>query len=107
MLRLLLTLGIGLPALGGLFAWYGYKERDIAAGSTQTPETISLKDLIARGPDGNANIVLTDYVPCDNFVIEKKHGVWEGAWVPVVPKEEAVNGEGGSPTAFKAVIFTS
>jgi hypothetical protein len=52
---------------------------------------ISLKQLIARGPEGNPNIILTDYV------IDKKAGVveskersktWTKVWVPAAPKDE-------------------
>ena len=45
MFRLLLTLGIGLPILGGVFAWHGFKERDIAQASSETPDTLPLNQL--------------------------------------------------------------
>jgi hypothetical protein len=108
MLRALLTFGIGGVVFGALFVSYGFKERDVAASSTQAPETIALKDLIARGPEGNANIILTDYALCDNLVIEKKGSLWQGVWVPVVPKDAAgPDGRGGSPAAFQAVIYST
>jgi hypothetical protein len=108
MLRALLVFGIGGVVFGAMSAYFGFKERDIAASSSQTPETISLKNLIARGPEGNANIILTDFALCDNFVVETKRGSWKGVWVPVVSKDAAgPDGRGGSPTAFKAVIFST
>ena len=104
MLRVLLTLGIGLPILGFLFARGGFKEQDIARASSQAPETISLDRLIARGPEGNANIVLTDYVPLNFHVVKRgKRGRWDGAWVPVVPRDA---GGGESPRAVKAVVYS-
>jgi hypothetical protein len=106
MLRVLLTLGIGLPVLGFLFARAGFKEQDIAQASSQAPETISLSELTARGPDGNANIVLTDYVPLKYHVVKRgKRGRWDGAWVPVVPKD-APAADGASPRAVKAVVYS-
>lgn len=106
MLRVLLTIGIGLPILGGLFAWYGFKERDIARASSEAPETISLSKLVARGPEGNANVILTDYVPLRYHVVKRgKRGRWDGAWVPVVPKD-AGPPDGGSPKAVKALVFS-
>jgi hypothetical protein len=106
MLRLLLTLGIGLPVLGGLFAWYGFKERDIAQASSATPDTLTLSQLIARGPDGNANVVVTDYVALRPHVMHRgKRGRWSGAWVAVVPKDDAPAG-GGPPKAVRAFVFS-
>ena len=106
MFRLLLTLGIGLPILGGVFAWHGFKERDIAQASSDTPDTLPLSQLIARGPDGNANVVVTDYVALRPHVVHRgKRGRWSGAWVAVVPKDDAPPG-GGSPRAVQAFVFS-
>jgi hypothetical protein len=106
MRRLLLTLGIGLPVLGGLFAWYGFKERDIAQASSATPDTLTLSQLIARGPEGNANVVVTDYVALRPHVVHRgKRGRWSGAWVAVVPKDDAPQG-GGPPKAVQAFVFS-
>src|SRR5688572_27730328 len=106
MLRFLLALGIGLPIFASLFIRGGLKERDIARASAQAPETIALDKLIARGPEGNANIVLTDYVPLKFHVVKRgRRGRWDGAWVPVVPKD-AAPADGGSPRAVKAVVYS-
>ncbi|MBO0697105.1 MAG: hypothetical protein J2P46_01805 [Zavarzinella sp.] len=102
MLRALLTFGIGGVILGALFAYHGFKERDVAAGSTQAPETISLGNLIARGPDGNANIVLTDYVAIQPPVVQRgRRNRYSGTWVAVVPKDaSAPDGGAAVPKAF-------
>lgn len=102
MLRFLLTIGIGLPVLGGLFIWYGFKERDIARASSATPESISLSKLIARGPEGNANIILTDYVAIHPHVVQRgRRGSYSGTWVPVVPKDAPAAEAGGAvPKVF-------
>jgi hypothetical protein len=101
MVRFLLAIGIGLPVLGGLFAWYGIKERDIARDSSETPETIALNKLIARGPDGNANIILTDYVPTTPHVIQRgRRGRYSGVWIPVVPRDSKEPAGAGVPKVF-------
>ena len=105
MFRVLLTLGIGLPVFGGLFAWYGFKERAIARESSQTPETIPLSKLIARGPNGNANVIVTDFVMLRDHAVERgKRNRWSGAWVPIVPTDAGPPG-GGSPRAVKALVY--
>jgi hypothetical protein len=105
MFRLLLALGIGLPIFGGMFAWYGFKERDIAEGSSATPDTLTLSQLIARGPDGNANVVVTDFVALRPHVVHRgKRGRWSGAWVAVAPKDDVP--PGGAPKAVKAFVFS-
>lgn len=106
MLRVLLTIGIGGPVFGGLFAWYGLQEREVAQASSQAPETIPLSKLIARGPDGNANIVLTDFVMIRDHAVERgRRGRWSGAWVPIVPRDDGP--PGGSPRAIKAFVYSS
>jgi hypothetical protein len=108
MLRFLLAIGIGLPIFGGLAAWYGFKEKDIAQASSQTPETISLSKLIARGPEGNANIILTDYTAIRPHVVQRgRRGRYSGSWVPIVPKDAAgPGGEGATPKGVKAFVFS-
>jgi hypothetical protein len=108
MLRFVIVAGLVLTSVGVMSVVVGRKEKGLAAESSATPETITLKNLIARGADGNPNIVLTDFVPCDNYVVEEERRRWKGAWVPVVPKDQATaDGRGGSPTAFKAVVFSN
>lgn len=65
------------------FAWM---ERNLAVGASTTPEEISLKDLIARGPEGNPNIILKDYELGDNYVYDKEKysKSWKKVWVPVM-----------------------
>jgi hypothetical protein len=105
-MRFLFGIGIFLIVIGVILAVVGFQERGLAATASQTPEEISLKDLIARGPDGNPNIILTDFVLCDNYVYETRNGGWQNAWVPAVPKENPNQGRGGKPTSVQALIFT-
>ena len=102
MLRVLLTIGIGGPVLGGLFAWYGFKERAVASESSPTPETMTLNQLIARGPEGNANVVVTDFTLIRDHAVERgRRNRWSGAWVPIVPKDAAPG------TVPKVFVYTT
>jgi hypothetical protein len=107
-MRFLFIFGIFLIVIGIIVAVVGFKERAVASQASATPEEISLKDLIARGPDGNPNIILTDYVLCDNFVYETKtqNGPWQNVWVPAVPREHPNQQSGGKPAAVQALIFS-
>jgi hypothetical protein len=94
--------GIALAALG-------FSNARLAKEASSEPEEISLKDLIARGPDGNPNIILTDFVLCETFVVKSEGSRWTGAWVPVVPRVpgEPEGRRAGVPVYVQAVIFTS
>src|SRR5206468_2774998 len=69
---------------------------------------ISLSKLIARGPEGNANIILTDYVAIKPHVVQRgRRNSYSGTWVPIVPKDAAVPGaDAAPPTAVKAFVFS-
>ncbi|HEX5270297.1 MAG TPA: hypothetical protein VFW33_07420 [Gemmataceae bacterium] len=97
----LAVLGIGLMLWGGMEWWLG-------RGASSTPERISLAQLIARGPEGNPNIILTDFELGSNFVYEEKNGSWNGVYVPAVPAGQAnpAAGPGRPAEQIKAVIFS-
>jgi hypothetical protein len=91
----------------------------LGRGASATPERISLKQLLARGPEGNPNIILTDFELGDNFVYETKNNRWTGVYVPAVPTGDPNAGAGpgrqgepnagagpGRPTRINAVIFS-
>jgi hypothetical protein len=100
-------IGIGMAVIGvGLIVW-GVVEWRLGRGASAAPERITLKQLIARGPEGNPNIILTDFVLCDNFVVVEKNGRWNSVYVPVMPADEANKGGGPlRPTKVKAVLFS-
>jgi hypothetical protein len=86
-------LPIGLLVGGIALLIWGFKEKSLSDASSQVPETISLQQLIARGADGNPNIVLTNYRLCDNYVYEGPGsgstviGSWTKIFVPIVPPD--------------------
>lgn len=106
--RYLLVGAIMAVVVGGILFVVGLQERKLAATASQVPEEITLKDLIARGPNGNPNIILKDFVLCENFVYKTRGPVWEAAWVPAIPREAMPPGQkqGGRPAAVQAIIFT-
>jgi hypothetical protein len=105
-MRYLFVGGIVLIVIGIILAVVGFQEKNLASGASGTPEEITLKDLIARGPEGNPNIILTDFVLCDNYVFKTRNNVWENAWVPAIPRQDATQNRGGKPSNVKALIFT-
>lgn len=84
-----IRLAIILVVLGGMAAYYGVQEWRLAASASATPQEISLKDLIARGPGDNAHILLKEFIPCDNYIYSKKenNNNWDEVWVPVIPPD--------------------
>jgi hypothetical protein len=101
----LFWIGGFLLVLGVILVVIGFKEKGLAAAASATPEEISLQALIARGPDSNPNIILKDFVLCENYVFRTRNGIWESAWVPAVPQQGA-NPLGGRPPVVQALIFT-
>jgi hypothetical protein len=58
----------------------------------ETPQRISAAELEAKGPGDNANIVLTDFLLCEQgYIYEYKkkriggNETWTKVWVPIVP----------------------
>jgi hypothetical protein len=107
-MRILFRIGLALLVIGGVFFYLGLKERALASKATAGPEEIPLAKLLIRGADGNPNIVLTQFVPCEDYVYEEDATHWTGAWVPVVPFDknspEKIHTE--TPKNVQALIFT-
>jgi hypothetical protein len=99
--------GLLFCLMGGLLGVWGWYESKLASGATEQPEIISLSDLIARGSDGNPNIILTDYRLSKNFVYEEEENSksWKLVWVPVMPIEQAPAND-SEPTVVKAVLVS-
>lgn len=76
--------------LGALF--FGGMEWQLKTVAKDTPQRISAAELEARGPGDNANIILTDFLLCEQaFVYEYKQSRggggerWSKVWIPAVP----------------------
>jgi hypothetical protein len=94
-------LGIGAIAMG-------LQERSLAQQSSTTPEEITLRQLIERGPEGNPYVVLSDFALGEDYVYEHRKGqafLWERVWVPIFPADEA--GAQDNPQKVQAIIKSS
>jgi hypothetical protein len=101
-----------LVLVGAAFLGYlTYTEGTLAFQSSAQPEQISLQDLIARGPEGNGHVLLTQFVLCADMVqqTEGKKSEWTGVWIPIIPIEEADPRAADPPTPrnIKALIFST
>ena len=83
----------------------GIKEKSLASTASAAPEEITLAALIARGPDSNPNIILTDYMLGEGFIYKSRRGSWSGAWVPAIPGKPGPE-RAGKPEIIKALIYT-
>jgi hypothetical protein len=101
-------LGVALLVIGGGLTVWGFIEWRLGRGASSTPQRMTLKELIARGPEGNPNIILTDFELCENYVYQSENGRWKGVYVPVVPQGEGPQ-SGGPPrptSGVKAILFS-
>lgn len=99
--------GLALMIGGGVICWQAWREERLAASASAAPEEISLASLIARGGQGNPNIVLREFRTGTNVVVEveREGGPWRRVWVPVVPASEAaVSGQPSRPAVVRALL---
>lgn len=85
--RQILRYAIGLLIGSGLLLWYAYREWHGKQEASESPEAISLEQLIARGAEGNPHLLLRDFVPCANYtaVPTKSGDGWDAVYVPLIP----------------------
>lgn len=88
-------------------AAFGAEEYHLSTQSSQEPEEISLRALIKRGPEGNPNIILTDFSLFEEYVYQKKRlsGKWTKVWVPIIPTDGDEDAAGKS-AAIRAFIYS-
>jgi hypothetical protein len=77
--------GLGIVGFGLLM--FAFLEGRLMGAASDTPQQLPLATLAARGPGDNAHVIITDFLACNNIVVERKgvNTYWEGAYVPVVP----------------------
>jgi DNA-directed RNA polymerase subunit RPC12/RpoP len=95
-----------LIAFGVALLVYAFLEGRLIGAAADKPQTLTLARLAAHGPGDNAHVIVTDFVPGNNFVYEERtlHGVptgnWTAVYVPVVPLTPDVQRRlAGGPTA--------
>jgi hypothetical protein len=106
---MLFRIGIALIVVGCILGFFAIQEGRLAATASATPQEITLQQLIARGPQGNAHIILKDFEFCDNLVYqESEHGTsWSKVWVPVVPHQGNREGVGPRVPNVQALVKSS
>ncbi len=82
-----LRLGIAGLVLGGMLLFAGYHEWQLGSGASSQPQELTLQQLIDRGPDGNANVRVSDFTLGDNFAYFSDHSdvYWTRVLIPAVP----------------------
>jgi hypothetical protein len=104
-----LRVGFFFAALGVVLIGIGVMEMVRNRGASATPEEITLKQLIARGTEGNPNVAIRDFRLGDNFVYETKGTStrWNKVCIPIVPADEAPRGPGPfRPTNVRAILMS-
>ncbi|HVS35299.1 MAG TPA: hypothetical protein VMS17_06925 [Gemmataceae bacterium] len=83
-----LRLGITGLVLGGMLLFFGFHEWQLGTAASAQPEDLTLEALIARGPNGNPNIRVRDFMLGDNFTYftDDTGTYWTDVLVPAVPK---------------------
>ncbi len=82
-----LRLGVAGLVLGGMLLFVGFHEWQLGSAASAQPEDLTLQQLIARGPQGNPNVRLRDFMLGDNFAYftDDTGTYWKRVLVPAVP----------------------
>jgi hypothetical protein len=107
---MLFRLGIALLIFGGILGFFTIQEGRLAATASAVPQEITLQQLIARGPAGNAHIILKDFEFGDNSVYqadEHNNASWNKVWVPVVPRQGNQDVAAGRIVNLQAIVKSS
>lgn len=94
---------ITLVALFGTFSFLGGRDLWLAMKADAEPDQLTVRQLIARGAEGNPYVEVSDFFLGDNFVYEEKDGTWRTVWLPIGPAEN----QGEPLTSVKLVVKTN
>ena len=94
---------------GGLLMYLAYKEWRLSATAAGAPEDLTLAALIARGPEGNPFVRVTDFDTGTNFVYQPaKYGsAWDTVWVPATPRTAGAGPDESEDVQKPQVIIKS
>lgn len=82
-----LRLGGALLIFGVMLLIAGVREWQLGIASSAAPEDVTLEALIARGPDGNPNVRVSDFALGDDYLaISDYHDFWQSVLIPAMPK---------------------
>lgn len=84
--QFLFVVGFVVLILSGVGIYMGIQKLRLAATASDTPQTLTLAQLIAKGPGDNAHVLVTDCVPAMNYAFSYQKGKYES-----VSKDQAEN----------------
>src|SRR5262249_25574495 len=80
------------PLLGLAVMQEQEKTAKLRATGTPEPEFITLRQLVARGADGNAHLAITDFELSSRLIFfadqNRAFARWESVWIPVLAKDQ-------------------
>ncbi|HEY1186107.1 MAG TPA: hypothetical protein VGE74_00560 [Gemmata sp.] len=100
-MRAFAAVGAILVLIGLLGYGLSISDRRRTEGMGTEPERLTLQTLLARGTQGQRNVVVTDFAPCENYVIvklvTKEYGREIGSkvercFVPLAPRASGPSG---------------
>jgi hypothetical protein len=88
-----------LAVIGAMVVFFSFLELRLAAVSSSAPQKLTLAHLAAQGPGNNAWVIVTNFIPAENFVfVVRTHRFdplrndrnyarhrWEKIYVPLLP----------------------
>src|SRR5262245_57387374 len=80
----------------------------LASHASPEPQTLSLQDLVAKGPGDNWHLRVTHFTFGQGYVVEKESASWGEVWIPVYPSP-GIEGKGSGPPPsgpFSALVHT-
>jgi hypothetical protein len=100
-----LRFGIALVVLGGMLAYFGYREFSLASTASAAPQDLTLEQLAARGPGGNPNVRLHDFTLGKDFIpyCEDGGSRWSAVYIPALP--QSTDRKVGVPA--KVIVLTN
>lgn len=85
---------LGALGLGAVLLVIALVTGKAAAKASAKAQRITLAQLAANGPGGNAHVLVTDYAACNNYVYRAMRmkntgatGAWEAVYVPLVARD--------------------
>jgi hypothetical protein len=96
--------------LGAVVTFVGFQEWRLALKAKPEPQQITLDQLAAQGPGGNAHITLSGYAPCGNFIVYesgRRGGSWRKVWIPLVSANSGFVPGAGLPSNVRVIFKTT
>lgn len=73
---------------GPILMGVGLQNSNLRKTTEGEPKSMTLAELVEKGPGDNRYVELTNLIYGDKFWIEEKHGTWQGAWTFLFKKDD-------------------